>query len=376
MQFNNISYGKALPGTYLDESFRALDKKRCISVPPVLTKDTITEVQLGNALVSNLYMPGNNPEHYEKFLDHRFNQASSVVIDFEDAMPEEDIDDAKEYLLEFLDKLAKECKEYPVSSSHFPFLFIRVRNYDNFTDLVSSFTKEHLEVIMGFVFPKADKFSMESYFSLLHSTAEDNEVKLYGIPILETADVVDKSTRTDFLLDAVRVVEKYKSCIPAIQIGGTDMCGLLGLRRDTKHTIYDIKVINDCIVDIISAFRKHYLCSPTAHPISILAAPCEFYGNEEDSPEIQGLLQELGMDVLNGMSGKIAIHPTQVRHINDAFMISKEDYINACCILHWDEAVFPAEGAYQMNETNPHKRWAERVVERSEVLGIWNTTKE
>ncbi|MCZ7176261.1 HpcH/HpaI aldolase/citrate lyase family protein, partial [Salmonella enterica] len=70
-----------------------------------------------------------------------------------------------------------------------------------------------------------------------------------------------------------------------------------------------------------------------------------------------GLIREVLLDKLNGISGKTCIHPTHIVPVNSQYVISKEEYYDAKRILdstNGQVGVFKSEKGNKMNEVKPH----------------------
>ena len=79
---------------------------------------------------------------------------------------------------------------------------------------------------------------------------------LYGMPILESSDIIYKESRMETLLKIKNLLDSYKKYILNVRVGATDFCGLFGIRRKADTTIYDVSVIRDCLTDIINVFNR------------------------------------------------------------------------------------------------------------------------
>ena len=80
------------------------------------------------------------------------------------------------------------------------------------------------------------------------------------------------------------------------------------------------------------------------------------------------------MDRLNGLIGKTIIHPTHIDPVNAMYVVSHEDFVDAQGILLFDGQIGVQKSEYgnKMNEMKPHKMWAQRIIMRAEVFGVFN----
>ncbi len=106
----------------------------------------------------------------------------------------------------------------------------------------------------------------------------------------------------------------------------------------------------------------------------------EYYqSNKQTAPEtrhhqvnkaVDGLLHEVVLDIANGFIGKTVIHPSQIKVVNAMHAVTREAYDDAVQILNSPGGVIKSPSENKMNEINPHKRWAKRILTRSKVYGV------
>jgi citrate lyase beta subunit len=83
------------------------------------------------------------------------------------------------------------------------------------------------------------------------------------------------------------------------------------------------------------------------------------------------LVRETAIDVAHGLLSKTAIHPAQLPVIEAVYRVMPEDQELAKRILDpAASAVFQYAG--QMCEPATHRRWAERLLLRTEIFGLLN----
>ena len=80
----------------------------------------------------------------------------------------------------------------------FPLIFLRVRSPEQIST-ISSELGEAIDCLTGFVFPKFSLGNASSYLEQMIQAGKDNGVRLYGMPIFETADLLEKETRYSHL---------------------------------------------------------------------------------------------------------------------------------------------------------------------------------
>ena len=189
---------------------------------------------------------------------------------------------------------------------------------------------------------------------------------IYGMPILESVSIADVKSRIENLSKLKVITDSYRDFIVNIRIGGNDFCSRYGVRRKINDSIYDIRVISDIISDIVNIFSADYVVS---------APVWEYFENPNDSSEEwkTGLRAECEKDIINGLFGKTAIHPSQLPVIDDVMAVTYSDYMDAVSILNWNDsslAVSKSAEGNRMNEQKVHTRWAEKVLLRSSIYGV------
>jgi citrate lyase beta subunit len=142
--------------------------------------------------------------------------------------------------------------------------------------------------------------------------------------------------------------------VTAVRIGGNDILSRMGLRRSRSRTAYD-GPLGNVIRDIARTFIPN--------GFSVSAPVFEHF------TEIDILRQEVEQDIEHGLLTKTAIHPSQIKVIQDLYRPSADDYADARSILDKDApAVFGAGGS--MCEPTTHGRWADSVIRRAQIFGV------
>ena len=85
---------------------------------------------------------------------------------------------------------------------------------------------------------------------------------------------------------------------------------------------------------------------------------------------IDGLLREVLIDKANGFVGKTIIHPSHAIFVNAMQAVTREEYEDAAQILGTDGGVVKSAKSNKMNEVNPHRNWANKVVNRARAYGV------
>lgn len=339
--------------------FRTQDRFLFYKEPQFFTKETPLDT-LKYAIGANLYMPGTQRNVFEKLIHNKFHEIGAITFCLEDAIEENEVEAAEKNVLDILDRLSMELNESSKLEQDLPLIFIRVRNVEQFLRFSTYLEKKFLKILAGFCFPKFHSENGERYFEILHSLQKKSNEIIYGMPILEDSRLISIQTRKGELKKIQNIMLKEKNNILNIRVGGTDFSSVFGLRRSVDATIYDIHVVADCLIEIINTFLPYGF---------VISGPVwEYFSNNPDSKEIQGLKRELKLDIQNGFHGKTIIHPSQINVVNKEHIISYNDYQDACNVLKKEGGV--SHGNHRMNESGPHRNWAEKILAKAEIFGV------
>jgi len=314
------------------------------------------------AIGANMYMPATMDNVLDKLMNDDFHSVGAITLCMEDAIPAADVEKAEQCTLELLKDLheLKQKKE----TLNIPLIFIRVRTPEQFKNFAKKLNKNHLAELSGFNFPKFTANNGDLYFKTLEELSQKYNEILYGMPIIETDEIIFKETRFHALEQIQKILMRYQNFVLNIRVGGTDFSSLYGLRRNVDSTIYDIKVVADCLTDIVNFFLRQSCGYVVSGPV------WEFYNWEEKSKEIEGLEKELILDMENGFMGKTIIHPSQIKVVNKKYIVNYDEYMDAKAILKSEGGVFASYRKNRMNETGPHQNWAKKILARAEIFGV------
>lgn len=285
---------------------------------------------------ATLYMPVLHPKVREIVSGAAASPAASIVLCLEDALHESDVERGVETLVGLLE----EAPVRGVGAS--PNLFVRPRSYDMATRLRAM---RGIGRIDGFVAPKVRVETLPDWMSLLAGS----DLRL--MPTIETAEFFDPAR-----LVAMRdvIVSAGAGQIAALRLGGNDLLGTMGLRRQRGVTSYE-----GPLSWFLSMAASILISSgiPVAAPVFDII------------DDLDTLKREVERDVSMGFVSKTAIHPSQVPIIEAAMAVSRDEEVAARAILQ-DEAraVFQIGGV--MCEPATHAGWARRVQARSAVFGL------
>lgn len=343
---------------------------------------------LGYALGATMYMPSYQGI-YPKLINKEFTGLTSFAMCFEDAIREEQLERGEENVRNTLRQLGEAVETGLITPSDLPLLFLRVRNEQQFESFLSTLTSNEAEFITGFTFPKFTSENAEQYLQLTKQFSTYFNTPLYGMPILESPSVIYQETRKEELSNIKEVFDRYQEQVLNVRVGGTDFSSLFGLRRGVDYTIYDIRVIADCLSDILNFFMR-------AEDGYVISAPVwEYFSNHQRlqkprlrmtpfankqmlskgqdimEKEVDGLIRELILDKANGFVGKTIIHPSHIPYVNAFQTITKEEFEDASMVLCNDGGgVLKSSNGNKMNEMNPHMAWARKIMKKAHVYGV------
>lgn len=367
--------------------FEFLDRdsiERLFAHPPAeLSRDGDREA-LATALGATLYMPATRPGLARDLTRAVDAGVVSTVLCLEDAIAERDLIAASANLVEQLRILAATRRAAPL-------VFVRVRRPEQVPAIVAALG-EDAAILSGFVFPKFTDVSGAAFLDALDDTAAGCGLRLLGMPVLETPDVVHRETRAEALLGIARLLAKHRDSVAAVRIGATDMCGTLGIRRGRDMTIYDVHPVASVISDIVNVFGRtdgsgfivtgpvweyfgHHdrLFKPQLRASPFAAHDASALRMELLTRDLDGLIRELVLDRANGLLGKTVIHPSHVAAVHALSVVTHEEHSDALDVLAVHAAgggVSASRYANKMNEAGPHLAWAQRTLARAHAFGV------
>ena len=318
-----------------------------------------------------LYMPAFQKNIIDKFKNNSIDCLTSIAFCLEDSIRDEALPEAEEslkYILQELKFISTENIESSfrrnlLNGINLPLIFIRVRSPEHL-QAVHKKLSDFTNIITGYIFPKFDLNNAENYAAIIYEINRNRKQPLYIMPILETEMISDITTRNDSLIRIKKVLDIIKDYVLNVRVGVNDLSNLYGLRRDIKHTVYDIGVVRDILINIINVFAKDYV---------VASSVWNYFDNGKSDAWIEGLKQELILDKLNGFIGKSAIHPSQLPYIFDSLKVTQDDLDNANQILNWQsDSHGVVNGTGIMNELKCHHKWAKRIKMLSEIYGVKN----
>ena len=336
-------------------------------------------------LGATMYMPGTK-DFAPKILSGAMPGLTTMVMCFEDACPEEQVEEAEENVHRLLDRVTDAVESGTLSEDRVPLIFVRVRNLEQFKHFGNALTKHQIKSLCGINFPKFNADNGHEYYSYLKELNERFEEILYGMPIIEDPEVAYKESRMEQLIGIKKTLDKYHDLVLQVRVGGTDFSSVFGVRRGVDYSIYDIMMVRECLSDILNVCGRNNDYVVSGPVWEYFRAPKELMFEElpkhslEDcllkrltivNNEVDGLLREVILDKANGFIGRTVIHPSHVKFVNALMAVTKEEYDDACMILrHTKGGVVKGTDANKMNEVKPHTNWAKKVLNRARAFGV------
>lgn len=305
-----------------------------------------------------LYCPALNEGLSESIISEKLGKKYSIAICLEDTVAEEFVPQAEQQLHATLLKIKNAKNDF-----YHPKIFIRVRDPEQL-DRVHDMVSDCWDVIMGYIFPKYTISNAPIYNRKIKAINKSCNKIFYMMPILESEDIIDYSSRRQILLNIKKMIDGVQEYVLNVRVGGNDFCNTFAARRHYDETIYDIRPIADVLTDILTVFSREYVVSGPVW---------EFFASDNNEWK-DGLLRETELDKLNGFIGKTVIHPKQICVVNEALKVSHKDYEDAKQIMGWSSdsglQVAKSRDGERMNELKTHGNWAKKILLLAEIYGV------
>ncbi|MFK7608554.1 MULTISPECIES: HpcH/HpaI aldolase/citrate lyase family protein [unclassified Pseudomonas] len=290
------------------------------------------------ALGATLYMPATRPDILDVVMGEKIQGLRSLVVCLEDAVAETDVQQALNNLKNLLLGIDARGGRPPGG----PMVFVRPRDAAMAAVLNDWSLMRYVD---GFVVPKLRLSNIQQW----QQAVTRDELML--MPTLETPEVYDPSAMVEL---RGAMLELLPERIIALRIGGNDLMGCLGLRRNPAMTLYSTPM----------SYVIPMLCGIMGSAGFALTAPVF---EQLNTPQL--LEHELALDLAHGLVGKTAIHPSQIAIIHNALQVSLEDLNSARHIVsEAAPAVFKFNDA--MCEPATHYTWAQKTIERAHWQGV------
>ncbi|GAB3324058.1 HpcH/HpaI aldolase/citrate lyase family protein [Geodermatophilus aquaeductus] len=360
------------------------ERERLFAVPPGDVGPATPRGMLALALGATLYSPATRPALDADAARAATVGTTSVVWCLEDAIPHAAVPDAEANVVAALRRISARAAagEQPA----LPLLFVRVRSAEQIRSIALA-AGPALAWLTGFSLPKATGATLAPMLEAIAEVGSATGQPLYGMPILETAELAWRETRADALAALAAVVDAHRESVLCLRVGGTDLSGLFGLRRDRDTTIWDVAVVRDCLADVVNRFTRggdqvvtgavwEHIPGPRLFKPQLRSTP--FSDQHEGglrqrmiAGDLDGLIREVTLDKANGVLGKTVIHPAHVSVVNALLTVSRSEYDDALEILMArGRGGIAVSTNGRMNEIGPHALWAELISRRAAVYGV------
>lgn len=341
-------------------------------------KNTPKEI-LQYCVGSLLYTPATNKKIANKILNKEIPHLKSIALCLEDAIGSGQVAEAEKQVKETLSVLDGNRN---FLEGDLPLIFIRVREPQQMWRLYRK-CGSLLELITGFLIPKFNKDNMQDYIENFHKVKEKMETPLYILPIIESTNAIYIQKRIDNLLQIREGLDLIKDEVLNVRVGGADFSNIFGIRRKMSDTIWDVRVVSNCLADIINMFSKDYVVSGAVWEY-FDSGKLNYGYDISTGVQIQlvdyawkiGLKKELYLDRLNGMIGKTCIHPKQLEWVQKSLIVNREDYEDATQIVNASVSEYGVlNGHGKMNELRTHINWAKKIIKLASIYGVKEDTK-
>lgn len=341
-------------------------------------KNTPKEI-LQYCVGSLLYTPATNKKIANKILNKEIPHLKAIALCLEDAIGSGQVAEAEKQVKETLSVLDGN-KNF--LEGDLPLIFIRVREPQQMWRLYRK-CGSLLELITGFLIPKFNKDNMQDYIENFHKVKEKMETPLYILPIIESTNAIYIQNRIDNLLQIREGLDLIKDEVLNVRVGGADFSNIFGIRRKMSDTIWDVRVVSNCLADIINMFSKDYVVSGAVWEY-FDSGKLNYGYDISTGVQIQlvdyawkiGLKKELYLDRLNGMIGKTCIHPKQLEWVQKSLIVNREDYEDATQIVNASVSEYGVlNGHGKMNELRTHINWAKKIIKLASIYGVKEDTK-
>jgi citrate lyase beta subunit len=346
--------------------------------------DATTERRtLAVGLGATLYTPGTRADYARRIGELVREGVASSVLCLEDAISDDAVADGERNVI-------TQLRSLHAGAGDVPQVFVRVRHPDQVRGIVKQL-EESAAALTGFVFPKFTAATGGDYLEALAEVRAGTGLPLYGMPVLETGEVLYSETRVAELVALRELLSEHEQSVLAVRIGATDLCGLYGLRRSPDLTVWDLALVREALADIVNIFTRD-------DAFTVTGAVWEYFTGAErlfkpqlrqspfgrpDLPgapalrydlirhDLDGLMREVVLDKATGIVGKTVIHPSHVRPVHALYVVTDEEFTDAQTTLGMTGGgVTGSTYSNKMIESRPHARWAAHTLRRAEVFGV------
>ncbi|WP_127781633.1 HpcH/HpaI aldolase/citrate lyase family protein [Rhodococcus sp. X156] len=350
--------------------------------PQPVTADSPHDL-LATHLGATLYCPATRPNLARDVVRSRAAGVTSMVLCLEDSVANTELAAAEQNLVDQLVALQADTAPRPR-------LFVRVRTAEQIGDLVRRLGPA-TTLLSGFVLPKFTVHNGAGYLQALAQASSDSGVRLWAMPVIESADVLYLETRAQALAGIRALLNQAREQVLAVRLGASDFSGVFGLRRTAEMTIYDVRLVGNAIADVVNVLGRadgtgftitgpvweYFTGGERIFKPQLRASVFAEHGAQELRSallrhDLDGLIREVQLDKVNGLTGKTVIHPSHVTAVHALSVVTHEEFADANDVLAATSpgGVLRSEYGNKMNEVNPHRAWAHKVQLRAAAFGV------
>lgn len=341
--------------------------------PPKEFSRDLERKKLGIALGASLYIPGSMLNFSTKLASNNIKNLTNAIICLEDSISDSVLVEAENNVINELQLIKQNYEKGRILGDELPLLFLRIRNVEQLQKLAEQLG-DTLHILTGIVFPKCTSSNAERFFLYIQEINRQHLTQMYALPILETKEIIYTESREQELTHLYKLFKQFEDLILTIRVGATDFTSLFSLRRPGNRTVYDVKVVADCLTAIINKFNRQDDNFVISGPVyEYFEIQNQIKNRQTINSFEETLWDEVQLDVINGFNGKTCIHPSQVDIVNTALVVPKEIYEDALLIVGKraeTNGVLRSPARNKMNEVKPHYSWALKILTQAEIYGV------
>jgi len=339
---------------------------------------------VAHALGATLYSPATRPSLVSDLVRARRLGVLASVICLEDSIPDSEVVAAQAHTVDTLRRLSEGDDEAPLT-------FVRVRTVEQVEQVAVGLGSAHT-ALAGFVLPKFAAAGGASYLEAVRGASALLGRRLWSMPVVETPATIHVESRVDELVGIRELLQAHRDQVLAVRTGATDLGSVFGLRRPRDLTVHDVRPVADALAAIVNVLGR------LGEDGFVVTGPVwEYFSQAErlfkpqlrETPftehqeralraslvakDLDGLIREVVLDRANGLVGKTVIHPSHVPVVHALSVVPHEEYVDAVAVLDAAAAGGGVRGSdfgNKMNEANPHRSWAEKVLRSARAFGV------
>jgi len=290
-------------------------------------KNKIHYTELG----ATLFVPATHKDLIKIVSGTKYPNLKSLVIDTEDAISDNDLDNAKKITKKIIASFEKNKL----------LVFIRPRNFNFLKELLLC---ENINQIDGFILPKFSLTNAQDYLNILKASPH------FIMPSIEEKELFD----TNKLTKLKDLLVEHKEKIILVRFGLEDMLRQLSMRRRCEDSIFDIVVTSTILGNFLAIFKS------AGFGVSGGVYPCF---NDE-----AGFIKDVKRDLKEGLFSKTIIHPNQIELTHEVYKVTLDEFSEANSLLSSSKSIINLDD--KMGEVNTMSPYASLIVQRKNIYGV------